>query len=330
MGPGVAVLDHFCFALDAREIQPMAKKTTHRANVAKKMGVALDQVDKVLGLDPRTNTAYAAAMDAEEDEAESDDAGKGGMTLEDIASMLEEVGPALGKINEALGAMAGGGANVEDPDEANELDEMEPMMDAAGKPVMDAKGNPMMQKKKAAPAVDANPAMAACDAAIAGLEIQSRAMHKALKGKAAPAALTAMDAAIVTAKTSRAKIKTPKRRGTGLDAGLASLNTKLDAALNGGILKSAMQEIAGRDRLAKRVSAFVGTFDHAEMTTSDVAKYAADKFGLKPAVGQEVTAVEAYLHNRQPVEVSAKIFGMDSAVKPTSKISNLIAGRPAA
>jgi hypothetical protein len=219
-------------------------------------------------------------------------------------------------------------------------DDMEPMMDAAGQPMMDAAGKPMMKKKAvpAAPVADAG-GLAACDAAIAGLAVQSGAMHRAVKaipGAAVPPALAALDAAIAVAKGHRAKIaarRARRRPGTGQDAALlARLKTAEDSLASitsGGIIKSAMAEIAGRDKLANRVSAFVGTFDHAEMTTVDVAKYAADKFGLKPAAGQEITAVESYLHGRQPAPVAPASFGLDSAVSPTSKVAAFVAGVPA-
>jgi hypothetical protein len=320
MGPGVAVLDHFEFAFDANDLVggiPMAKKVTHRHNVAKVLGIAMDQVDTVLGFDPAKNTEYAAAMDAEEDEKDAPEATGGDMSLSAIADMLADVGPALGKINDALAAMAGGA--TASPDEDVLDDDMEPVLDANGAPTMDAAGKPIMQKKAAAtPVTDAT--MAACDAAILAAEGQSKRAHAALKGRAAPPVLAAMDAAITTAKTTRAKIKprTNRNKGTGMDSKIAALEGAVKVLTGADHTRAAMTEIANRDRLANKVSAFVGTFDHAEMTTVDVAKYAAGKFGLKPAAGAEVSAVEAYLHDRQPATAApaAKAYGMDAAAVP--------------
>lgn len=343
MGPGVAVLDHLTFAFDAselREVKPMAK-VKRRVKVASKLGVAVDALPAYFGMDAADIPAAAlakwnATMDAEEDDGEGDDAGKSGMTLEDIADMLGEVGPAMAKINEALAAMAGAPAgDPADTDGVMDDDDMEPVLDAAGQPVTDpATGKPAM-KKKAAPVADKTPAFAAMDAAIDAMAARSTAAHKLLKGRAAPPALASLDAAITTAKGNRAKItarRAPKTKGnSAMDEAIVKLTKVVtDFTSGGGAVRAAMDEMAGRDVLAKKVSAYIGAFDHAKMTTQDVAVYAAGKFGIKPAAGQEITAVESYIHNR-PVTppASAASFGLDSAPgSAPNKIGDLLAGRP--
>lgn len=64
--------------------------------------------------------------------------------------------------------------------------------------------------------------------------------------------------------------------------------------------KKIMREIRQRDELAGQISGFVGSFDHAEMTLAEVAKYGADKLGLRVDTGHEASALAAYFHGRQP------------------------------
>jgi hypothetical protein len=186
----------------------------------------------------------------------------------------------------------------------------------------------MFQKKAAAATTtDANPAMAACDAAIKGFEFLSSRAHKSLNGKASPSQLTAFDSAIAGVKVARAKIgkkrKVPTSKGIGMDAATQKVLASLS---DGTFMKGAIQHVALRDKLAKRVSAFVGTFDASEMTMADVAKYAMDKFELKAPAGQEVAAVEAYLHNRQPDAPRRTFgFGLDAAPKPDKTVTDYLA-----
>lgn len=72
------------------------------------------------------------------------------------------------------------------------------------------------------------------------------------------------------------------------------------AQFKGDYPKQVMREIKQRDQLAEKISGFHGAFDASEMTLNEVAKYGAEKFGLKVAPGQEVVALDAYLLNRAP------------------------------
>lgn len=334
MGPGVAVLDHMSFALDAKELKPMtAKKSSLSARIVARLKTS------AAGSDTYTPAQLIAAMDAEDDG--EGDAPKGGMTLEEIATMIGEVGPALAKINEGIAAMGAPATAVADPD-ASLDDDMEPMMDAAGQPVTDpATGKPKMQKKGATPTVaaagaDATPpalGIAAMDAALKTIKTVAATLRAKLPaGVAAPAALAAMDTAIAQGETGLAKLRV--KRPVIASPAMAALDQRITAAekvLAGSNVKTLLAEIAGRDTLVRRVSEFVGTFDHSEMTTEDVARYGVTKLGLKATAGAELATLEGYMFNRTPVTKTA-VFALDGAASDAgtnTKVANFIAGRSA-
>ena len=60
-------------------------------------------------------------------------------------------------------------------------------------------------------------------------------------------------------------------------------------------MKQMLAEFSKREGLYKAVEPHVGSFDHAEMTAREVAKYAADKLGIATVDGAEVAIVEAHL-----------------------------------
>ena len=60
-------------------------------------------------------------------------------------------------------------------------------------------------------------------------------------------------------------------------------------------MKQLLAEFSKREGLYKAVEPHVGSFDHAEMTASEVAKYAAEKLGIATVDGAEVAIVEAHL-----------------------------------
>lgn len=133
-----------------------------------------------------------------------------------------------------------------------------------------------------------------------------------------------MDAAgakIIDPATGKPKLQkkvaaTPSVAGDALpamDARLKSVEAKMGTGMDA---KTMLTEIAGRDALAKKLSDFVGVFDHAEMTTADVAKYGVTKLDIKGVTaGQEIVAVNAYMTGRTPVR-SATVFALDSARDP--------------
>lgn len=309
-------------------------KVQRRVNVAAKLGVAVAALPAYFGMDgadPALLVKFTAAMDAEEDKVEDKEGGEGGgggeLTISEAAEVIAQVAEPLGELQAALGALAGGGESPE----AGVDDDMEPALDAAGNQIME-NGKPKMQKKAAAagaaPAIDSVPAIAACDAAIKIAKGVSKRMHTAFKGRTAPTGLAAMDEAITkTEKTMTAIRNTPRpaaAAGTALDARVGALEARAVPTF-----ADVTRQLAARDGLAKKVSAFIGTFDHAEMDATGVATYAAGKFGLTVKPETAVAQVEAYLHNRQPSPAPAG-FAMDAAPSaPSAALSGFITGKPA-
>jgi hypothetical protein len=131
-----------------------------------------------------------------------------------------------------------------------------------------------------------------------------------------------------------------KPEGTGMDA--AEVQKMIDAAVapfKATIAeltdpKRIFSETAGRDALATKLQEFVGTFDHSEMTTTDVAKYGIEKLKIPGVVtGSEVTAINAYLFGRVPTHKN-KVqngTGMDAMPQPKKggQIDNLLSGKAA-
>ena len=63
-------------------------------------------------------------------------------------------------------------------------------------------------------------------------------------------------------------------------------------------MKQMLAEFSKREELYKSVEPLVGSFDHAEMTACEVAKYAAGKLGLATVDGAEVAIVQANIAGR--------------------------------
>ncbi len=120
----------------------------------------------------------------------------------------------------------------------------------------------------------------------------------------------------------------PKHEGMdALDAKVTSLEKDFKSQKRSGV-KSVMREIRQRDALYAKVSPSIGAFDHADMTTDELAAYACDKLDLSPPKGHEVTALDSYFTNRVPIPV----FGTDSinfrpsVAKANEAIDNYFAG----
>lgn len=60
-------------------------------------------------------------------------------------------------------------------------------------------------------------------------------------------------------------------------------------------MKDMLKEFSHREKLYAAVEPHTGAFDHDEMTTAEVAKYAAEKMGIATVDGAEVAIVEAHL-----------------------------------
>lgn len=80
-----------------------------------------------------------------------------------------------------------------------------------------------------------------------------------------------------------------------MDARIKHLERKL-AAMDTALVTG----IADRDALAGKLSEFVGTFDSARMTASQVAEYGVKKLGIPCSKGTERIALDAWLHGRTP------------------------------
>lgn len=92
----------------------------------------------------------------------------------------------------------------------------------------------------------------------------------------------------------KASCDTDKKEG--MDARLKRLEAK---ANNPVTLKAIMSEVSRRDALASDLSKVVGTFDHADKTEVEVAKYGLDKLGIKATAGHEVSVLNAFLAGRK-------------------------------
>lgn len=92
---------------------------------------------------------------------------------------------------------------------------------------------------------------------------------------------------------------------------VADLTKRLAQVQDAGAL---IASIADRDTLASKVSDFVGTFDHAHMTASQVAEYGVKKLGIPCSKGQERVALDAWMHGRTP-DHRKPTFAADSSAK---------------
>lgn len=108
-------------------------------------------------------------------------------------------------------------------------------------------------------------------------------------------------------KDGEAKKDEPKKEGTGMDAAEQTLALKRE------VMKSVISEVSQRNALAEKLSSFVGAFDHAEKTLSEVAAYGIEKLGIKCEKGQEMAFLQGFLHSRSPKEAVG--YGLDSAAK---------------
>lgn len=102
------------------------------------------------------------------------------------------------------------------------------------------------------------------------------------------------------------------------------LRAELEAVKKEGV-KSMLSEISQRDALAKKLSHHIGTFDHSEMTLSEVAKYGTDKLGLKVDAGLEKVALDGFLHNR-PIPTETKTIAQDSTSKGMNFVKKYLNG----
>lgn len=317
MGPQFAVMDradNFTFTFDAKDLEPMTTKTP--AEIAALRTSTRDALFSKLGLTDRA--AFDAAMDAadkamDEFPPKKDDTAAGGappkpgagtdptpkteMTMTEALQVLQQLAPIVAKIQETATVMAGGDPPADDAG-------MEQVTDEQGQPVIDpATGQPKMQKKAAA----VNSGMDAVT-----LKSARETLAAKLTGDTRTAALAAMDEQIAAAEKTAPPAVITVDRMKAVEDGVADLR-------NTASFKTFVAELAQRNALAARLSHFVGTFDHSEMSLGEVAKYGVEKLGLKPAAGTEVTAVESYLHDRKAPSQETRLFALDGADKGDGK-----------
>lgn len=121
---------------------------------------------------------------------------------------------------------------------------------------------------------------------------------KAQRDRAPKAQRTAMDAAITVFESKRAeKRNAMDARIRTLEAHIAKLakpaaHTAMDAS-------AVEKAINAKATLMRQLTPVVGAFDASDMNLSQVAAYGCTKLGLKPAQGQELTAMDAYFAGRQ-------------------------------
>jgi hypothetical protein len=158
-------------------------------------------------------------------------------------------------------------------------------------------------------AEDEEKAAEAMDAAIKALRSASKTAPKAMR--------TSMDNAIAGLRKATAARAKPQKTGktvATVDAAEVKALRARVIQLERSAAKGVMNEISKRDALASRLSTHIGTFDHADKTLAEVARYGVSKLGIPCVKGQEIAALDGYLHGREAPKPG---HGMDSK-QPTS------------
>lgn len=223
-------------------------------------------------------------MDEDKKKPGGDDTGE--MTISEISSVLKNVLPQVQNITELLAELKIGGSENNDMREDLAMDE---------------------KKKEEAKAEDEKSAAEA-------KEKESKAKAEDAKDKYDDdeAKKEAMAKSKSESKAEDEKSDTEELKATvdHLEQQVKTLQEDSQSQH-----KNFMKQLHARDAMYEQVSSEVGTFDHQEMTVGEVAKYACDKLELKNVTdGHEVTAVNAYFHNRAPQAA----FAQDSKVSAAS------------
>lgn len=112
-----------------------------------------------------------------------------------------------------------------------------------------------------------------------------------------------------------------------LNQEIARLKQSQSAAMDAASL---LGEISKRDALASTLSQFVGTFDHASLDLQGVAEYGVEKLDVPCETGDEISAITAYLHKRQP-PTQAALYAITNSTAQDGKtvdnpVDNYLAG----
>lgn len=95
-------------------------------------------------------------------------------------------------------------------------------------------------------------------------------------------------------------------------------------------MKDVLREMSRREKLYSAVIPHTGAFDHDEMTTREVAKYAAEKLGVAVCDGAEVEIVEAHLAGlganakKQDKIVAGDTAEAGASGKPSAKLKEYL------
>lgn len=112
-----------------------------------------------------------------------------------------------------------------------------------------------------------------------------------------------------------------ERKDGAMDSKLKALTREV-SELRRGATKTIMQEISRRDALAQKLSHHIGTFDHAEKTMHEVAKYGVKKLGLFCKPGHEESVLAGYLAAKT---VAKPMLAQDTAYK-SSQVESYLQG----
>lgn len=159
------------------------------------------------------------------------------------------------------------------------------------------------------------PQLAALNAAIAKIGTPAAPAAAAVEDKPAEGDTGGMAAELEDAKETIAAMDTSLK---------ATVKAMDDMKANG--TREFLKAVAERDDLARRLVPVVGAFDHALMTTEEVAAYGCEKLAIKAPAAAARFALDAYLQARPTVMPAAFATGMDAAVKPTSLADSIISG----
>ena len=206
------------------------------------------------------------------------------MSVEDLAKMMGEILPKIEEIQGAIDTLRGGGKS-EESEGATEYDESEAAETVAlareeGKNVDREKEGRFDEKE----------------------EDDKKEDDK--KGED-EAGLLRREALADARKDSK----------TGMDA-IESLKKEFNSYKRDGV-KTLMREVSNRDKMYRDVSQVIGSFDHSEMTTHDVAHYACER--LKLSGGDETSLLQGFLAAKRSNADSQKTYAADSASRPAEK-----------
>ncbi|MCL1860941.1 MAG: hypothetical protein FWG52_05330 [Proteobacteria bacterium] len=90
--------------------------------------------------------------------------------------------------------------------------------------------------------------------------------------------------------------------------------------MDGISFKRASRQFAIRDRLASALKPHIGTFDHAEMTLSEIGALGCKRLGIKSRKGYELHTLQGYFAAKRTAGT------MDSASNPNSAVNLYLKG----